>query len=1171
MNKHRLMLSAAVTALIATPALAAGPTTITKIQTTAITTATDGDTTINSGGGVQITAASAAVTVNSSNLLNNGGLISNTNTTNAVGLLIDATNGPFTSTSGVTNSGTIDLTGTGTGKFGFEVTGGTYTGPITLVSGTSVIKVAGDNSVGLLVNSTGIVNGDMALDGTISMSPTTASNLSTGTASTIAEIAGTVNGNVTVGPTASYTGTGEGTQGLVVGPTGSICNAAGCAAGTPSTTDIGTLTNEGNITVEGIVVTTNSSGSISKATRPESGSALVVSGNVQGGIVNAGPSSTSDTTGEATLSASGIVPTSGAALPTVVIGPTTTTINPIAIGKDTLDVTNPGFSFINRGSINAAPLNANNSTVAFEVAGQSGFETTLQGGIFNSGTISASATSATATNAANPSATALYIAPFATVPNLVVSGQSVTSSTSSLGTIVASVSGELGGVATAVRIDASSPQTGSGLAEIDVKQGAKIVAGASTSEPTTTTALSAFAIVDNSGTLSLINNAGTISATVTTLTPPVGTTTTITNIARAIDLSAATGPVTVNTSGTIVGDILLNSSNSSATPTVFNVGVGSYSCSVAGSCNTQNSAAFAIIAANPTAAFTANTLNAQATISGVNNELAFGTGLSTLNINDFGNVTAQVTSIGTTDVNVAQQGTLDLTNVTSNLVVRNLLVSGGHLDLAVSDPLRQAAKATLLATGSATLQTGTTLGLTIATFVPQPATGTTTNQYPLISAPTGQLHISAADLATYQAQIINANALPFFFDPTKSSLNEISTGELDELVVNLAPRPATGPGGLGLTGDAVTLFPYANAALQNDNQLGAAVVNGITNATKAEAAYSQFSPDVSGDVRAEAVALTDQATGPVAARQRLLRNYADQGGDFTLWGQEFAQYVNNKGNTTAGGTPTNYKSHGFGFVLGADGGDPDDGWYGGAFTFFGGDATKSLPNDAKNQTEWLMLTGYTDWRGPHLFLDTQASIAYGDLKGKRFIDISVPQAGSTTATTTFTREADGKRAGLLGAIGATTGAIFNWGSTVFMPQISLDGMSMREEGYTETGGGDGFNLAVQPYYATSLRAFLGADVREDLDLGVFVLQPEARVGYRYDFLNDPIKVKAAFVSVPDSTFSITGPDPTHGNVVAGATLGASTDTWSMGLNFDWVRGSNGNTTEVGTFSILGRI
>jgi hypothetical protein len=214
-----------------------------------------------------------------------------------------------------------------------------------------------------------------------------------------------------------------------------------------------------------------------------------------------------------------------------------------------------------------------------------------------------------------------------------------------------------------------------------------------------------------------------------------------------------------------------------------------------------------------------------------------------------------------------------------------------------------------------------------------------------------------------------------------------------------------------------------------------------------------------------------------------------------------------------------------------------------------------------------MVTGYTDWRGHHLFLDTQASVALSHVTARRTLTIK-----DQNDTTLITREADSKRPGLLGALGATTGAIFNVGNIFLMPEISLDGMTLREEGFKEQNGGNGFDLQVQPYYTTSLRTFVGADSRVDWDLGDFLLQPEARLGYRFELLNDPVKLHAAFAADPvDTAFTIRGPDPARGNVVAGATLGASTDTWSLGVNFDWVRGSNGSQTEVGTFNLLGRI
>ena len=63
------------------------------------------------------------------------------------------------------------------------------------------------------------------------------------------------------------------------------------------------------------------------------------------------------------------------------------------------------------------------------------------------------------------------------------------------------------------------------------------------------------------------------------------------------------------------------------------------------------------------------------------------------------------------------------------------------------------------------------------------------------------------------------------------------------------------------------------------------------------------------------------------------------------------------------------------------------------------------------------------------------------------------------------------------------------------------------------GNGTASICVRQSYYANSLRAFLGADVRQDLNLGDFFLQPDVRLGYRFDFLNDPIKLNAQFADI----------------------------------------------------------
>ncbi len=162
-------------------------------------------------------------------------------------------------------------------------------------------------------------------------------------------------------------------------------------------------------------------------------------------------------------------------------------------------------------------------------------------------------------------------------------------------------------------------------------------------------------------------------------------------------------------------------------------------------------------------------------------------------------------------------------------------------------------------------------------------------------------------------------------------------------MLRLLPRSvnefnADGSPGLNLKGDAKNQFPFVATALSTDTELGAAVATAMTvyntpgqassginvaaSQQQAEQVFSQFSPDVSGGAREIAVMITDQATGPVAARQRLLRSYGKVPGEMTLWAEEFTGQINNKGRVSGAGTLTSYKDHGFGFSLGLDAGSP---------------------------------------------------------------------------------------------------------------------------------------------------------------------------------------------------------------------------------------------------------
>lgn len=1061
MYKRALMLTAATLALMSSPVLAAGPTTISDNQTTQQKTSTTEDLTIAKGGSVVIKASSPAVVVDSSNTVTtaDGSKISNLDTDNAIGIQLNADGWASTLSAG----GLLDLTGSGVTKTGILVAPtaatGTLTGDLTLLS-TSVVKVSGNNAFGLRIGTGATLSGNINLAGTISAAnDTTGSKVSSN--ATGVEIDGAVSGNII--NTGNVGAIGTAARGMVIlAPLG------------------GSLQNAGTIGVTGI-------NQAAASGNPIAGSALVIGDAINGGIFNSGPITDGGATAKGAIASSGSDPTINISATASGTGKT------ITIGAYTDNGVTA--SFLNRGTVQSSPIQSNMNSVAIQMVGADANHIDLKSGIYNSGTIGAtSANDATGTGATAALALSLtqYTDVAGSLQNIGGSGGA--------GTISANLSGSLGGSALAVFVGKTSSLS-------SITNSGTISAAASSTDSTVET-LAATAISDQSSKLLSINNSGTISALTTVLDNGKQS-------AIAADLSNAAGNITFTNTGKIAGSILLGTGNDTLT-------------------------------VNGTTSAAANVLG----------DIAFGGGSDTLTIGTNSIVSGGITETagGTVDVTVTSTGALTLTNKTQGLKVGNLSVgSGSTLGLTLSEPFNQAttpAADALISGNSITLDPNANFKLNYGGFVS--AISGQNAKFTLLEANTLSIN-----LPKLQNDI--AGDVPFLFQncATGACLTQTTSGALNQLVLSLTPKTTSE---LGLTGNAAVMFPLANEALAKDNDLGAALVASVKTNADAQAAYLAFAPDVTGANRATVISLTDQATGPVAARQRALRMYAAQPGELTLWGQEFAQRLNQGKNTAEGA----FRGTGFGFVLGADAGTPQAGRYGAAFSFFSGNSNEKQPRTSKSTMEWYMLTAYTDWRGKGFFLDSQASVAYGNLKSRRFIRLVQPDAS------VFSRTASSTQTGLAGALGVTTGAVFTFGSTSFVPQISIDGMTMRQDGYTETGGGAGVNLKVQPVYAHSARGFIGTAIRQDIDMGGFYIQPEGRIGYRYDFLNGGAKIKGQFVST-GSTFQINGPDPDKGNIVAGGSLAVTTGAWSIGLNYDYIRGTHGDVNQVGTISLLGRI
>lgn len=661
------------------------------------------------------------------------------------------------------------------------------------------------------------------------------------------------------------------------------------------------------------------------------------------------------------------------------------------------------------------------------------------------------------------------------------------------GTIASATDGLGGGSTTAILIDA-----GGSLESLD--NGGSILAIATTTNVSGTLGvLAACAICDFSGTLTSLINSGTIRATATALDAD-------NQVTIAADLShvaAGTSVVFVNT-GNVLGDVLFGASDDK-----LDVKEDGF----------------------------------------VNGDVSFGSGANELDIIGTtgstpqeaivdGAISYDATGGGTLDIGIGANGEL----ITPSADASSLNVAGGGTIVFVlgsTGPAPGSGDGIITTTGNATFAAGSRIGFSFDSSLPD------TGNFSLISAG-GTLTFPTGN--TDPTQNVGIFGVPFLYT-MQLKFNPTDANELD---INFARKTAQQ---LGLTGNEAAIYDPAVEAARGDKQFGAALMN-LFSQQAVNSSLLSLEPDVSGDTRAIAIALTDQATGAVGARQRTLLEYTNASAGLNLWGQEYIHSLNNNGDSA---TAPGYKGSGFGFAMGADGGSPNNGRYGGAFTFFAGNVTENKPRDSKTDIEWYMLSLYSDWRGKVLFFNTQANAGYGSFTGMRKINVG-----------TLKRTATGDWSDYLVSGGFSTGFIFTAGSFVFMPEWNVDGLYVSENAYDEKGA-HGENLSIDSRKQKSLRTFVGLVLRDNIDLGDGYLQPELRGGWSYDFLNDPEDLTASFAGAPVAPkFTLTGPTPAASRIVGGASLSWAYRSWSLGINYD-LTSSAGALAHSGTLTVTGRI
>jgi len=380
--RHLLASTGLGTLAIVMGSSAAAETAISTGTTTPVTSGALGDIHVTSTGSIKPTSG-IAVTVNSSNFVNNEGTIAIQGANDSAGIVA---NPGFAGN--ITNSGTItidenytptdsdndgDLDGPfaqGSNRFGIHViSGGTYTGNI-VHSGT--ITIEGNNSAGIAIDSalTGAVN---LTNGKIGVTGNDSVGIRTGA----------VSGNVNIGSGSNVAVQGQNAVGVLLGG------------------DIG-----GAVTLQGSVSTTGYRYTTAPADPSkldaddllQGGPAVLISGNVAGGILldtrpaDNDPNST-DEDGDGIADASETTATlvSYGAAPALKIGSTSQDVSIGAVASSSA-----GHGLVIKGNVGANGVYSGINATALEIGG-TGYAVNITGGMTLSGAIGATASGANAT------------------------------------------------------------------------------------------------------------------------------------------------------------------------------------------------------------------------------------------------------------------------------------------------------------------------------------------------------------------------------------------------------------------------------------------------------------------------------------------------------------------------------------------------------------------------------------------------------------------------------------------------------------------------------------------------------------------------------------------------------------------------------------------------------
>ncbi|MCC6915377.1 MAG: autotransporter domain-containing protein [Rhodospirillaceae bacterium] len=601
-------------------------------------------------------------------------------------------------------------------------------------------------------------------------------------------------------------------------------------------------------------------------------------------------------------------------------------------------------------------------------------------------------------------------------------------------------------------------------------------------------AASSYGVVDRSGSVVTFGNAGDITAKLATGS---------TGEKIAVDFRANTAGAAFNNTGNITGDVLL--------------GGGYQALTMSGTAKIDGTVTFQSGASKTGASVV---------------DLNGGTITGRINL---GNGNGGITLAGASAKGGFTMGTGTLANIT---------VSSSEVSLLSAGPLRAE---------SAQFINGSRINFDISGKSGAPLLSTNGNV--TISGDTKLVTTITGILEGRQVyNLIDAGTLTL--GAPLAQMSEVPVSYMNNIAFGLAPNDPTtlqltverrSAAALGLGPNMTAVYDSLAPALNQDSPVATAL-SGLATQADFNAGLKQLMPDSSGAVLQTALSSTDATSGMI--RRRLL-GVAKGGapdhsrGDIaSFWVQALGNYGDQKGK----GEQNGFSYWGLGIALGAD---------------FPIDRSGNTTAGVSFVESWHSVSLNVATHSPVQFYSTQlhayahhqsGNLYVQGLAGGAYNTYDQPQRAVTFGG--LDRKAVGKWSGFQYEGSVEAGYLFRSGLYEFGPYGRLSYLNIKENAYTETGGGAGVNLAVDDRKSDSLRGTAGFAVNRNIPLSYdSYIEAQLRGGYTREFMNDPVSVSARFVS-GGPTFTNLGNVWGQNRMTAGFGVAHKDSYSSVSLDYD---------------------